>query len=59
MFSFIDIGDWLLFALDTDGFVIPSLVIEDLDKTNDDAPTVEASKSPSPKVSLRLIPRVL
>lgn len=49
MFSCIDIGDWLLFALDTDGFVIPSLVIEDLDKTNDDAPSVEASKPPSPK----------
>jgi hypothetical protein len=59
VFSCIDIGDWLLFALDTDGFVIPSLVIEDVDKTNDDAPTVEASKPPSPKVSLQLILRVL
>lgn len=41
----------LLFALDTDGFVIPSLVVEEQDKQNQDAPTVEASKPPSPKVS--------
>ncbi|KAM5584491.1 hypothetical protein ABKV19_004056 [Rosa sericea] len=34
---------------DTDGFVIPSLVIEDQDKTNDDAPIVEDPKPPSPK----------
>ncbi|KAI5334311.1 PREDICTED: partial [Prunus dulcis] len=36
---------------DTDGFVIPSLVIEDQDKSNHDAPTIEASKPPSPKLS--------
>ncbi|XP_068311175.1 uncharacterized protein [Pyrus communis] len=35
---------------DTDGFVIPSLVVEEQDKQNQDAPTVEASKPPSPKV---------
>ncbi|CAN6560503.1 unnamed protein product [Malus baccata var. baccata] len=34
---------------DTDGFVIPSLVVEEQDKQNQDAPTVEASKPPSPK----------
>ncbi|XP_050370695.1 uncharacterized protein LOC126788723 [Argentina anserina] len=34
---------------DTDGFVIPSLVIEDHDKTNDDAPVVEDPIPPSLK----------
>ena len=43
--------DVAFFASDTDGFVIPSLVIEDQDKTNDDTPIVEDPKPPSPKVS--------
>jgi hypothetical protein len=41
----------LLYALDTDGFVIPSLEIGDIDGSKTDASEVEASKPPSPKVS--------
>jgi hypothetical protein len=44
---------WLLFALDTDGFVIPSLEIGDPDQGRLDASEVEASKPPSPKVSCK------
>lgn len=44
---------WLLFALDTDGFVIPSLEIGDPDGRRLDASEVEASKPPSPKVSCK------
>ncbi|KAK7838723.1 hypothetical protein CFP56_019292 [Quercus suber] len=40
-----DINLWPLYASDTDGFMIPSLEIGDLDQK------VEASKPPSPKVS--------
>ncbi|GMY30963.1 pentatricopeptide repeat-containing protein At3g04750, mitochondrial [Fagus crenata] len=40
---------WPLYALDTDGFVIPSLEIGDLDGSKTDASEVEASKPPSPK----------
>ncbi|EEF39607.1 conserved hypothetical protein [Ricinus communis] len=36
--------------LDTDGFVIPSLGIEDPNHTAADASEVEASKPPSPKI---------
>uniref|UniRef100_A0A2N9ITC9 Uncharacterized protein n=1 Tax=Fagus sylvatica TaxID=28930 RepID=A0A2N9ITC9_FAGSY len=39
----------LLYALDTDGFVIPSLEIGDIDGSKTDASEVEASKPPSPK----------
>ena len=38
------------FAIDTDGFVIPSLGIGESNQSNPDAPKVEASKTPSPKV---------
>ncbi|EXB36070.1 hypothetical protein L484_018227 [Morus notabilis] len=37
---------------DTDGFVIPSLGIEEPDQTNPDAPKVEPSKPPSPKAKI-------
>ncbi|KAF3453315.1 hypothetical protein FNV43_RR03755 [Rhamnella rubrinervis] len=37
---------------DNDGFVIPSLGIEDPDQSNPDVPSVEASKPPSPKAKL-------
>lgn len=51
--NYIDISLWP-FALDNDGFVIPSLGIGDSDQTNPDAPTVEAAaKPPSPKVSCK------
>ena len=43
----------LLYALDTDGFVIPSLEIADIDGSKTDASEVEASKPPSPKVSCK------
>jgi hypothetical protein len=43
----------LLYALDTDGFVIPSLEIGDIDGSKTDASEVEASKPASPKVSCK------
>lgn len=51
---------WPVFALDTDGFVIPSLEIGDPDQHMLDAPEVESPKPPSPKVcfkNLRLLMR--
>jgi hypothetical protein len=38
------------FVLDTDGFVIPSLGIEDTYQTKPDASEVETLKPPPPKV---------
>ncbi|KAJ6776018.1 hypothetical protein OIU74_000244 [Salix koriyanagi] len=42
----------LLFMTDTDGFVIPSLGIEDTYQTKPDASEVETLKSPPPKAKL-------
>ena len=48
-----DINLWPLYASDTDGFVIPSLEIGDLDRSKTDVSEIEASKPPSPKVSCK------
>ena len=40
-------SSFFMFLLDTDGFVIPSLGIEESDKTKADASEVETSKPPS------------
>uniref|UniRef100_A0A2N9IPE4 Protein kinase domain-containing protein n=1 Tax=Fagus sylvatica TaxID=28930 RepID=A0A2N9IPE4_FAGSY len=48
-----NINLWPLYALDTDGFMIPSLEIGDIDGSKTDASEVEASKPPSPKVSCK------